>query len=151
MTPERLTIWRTETEDGYDGVLHDLLSPYTESFYLPLLGPTGVAILRKVAREIPGTDHDGITTWDTEEQAACFGVPAERFHHALVRLARLNIGVSSHDDDVFGFPLHLHTLPGSRIAKLPAILRAAHDLWALRGDDRDAGDRGLDRIEELEL
>jgi hypothetical protein len=115
-----------------EAVGHDPRSPYVEQFYLALLGPTLTFLLRRLA--------DGLDAWpdgfeaDTADLAEALGlatVPGGRhgpFARALTRAVRF--GLATPRAGGLAVRRMLPPLTQRQIARLPALLRDAHEQWS---------------------
>lgn len=113
---------------------YDPRSPYAERFWLPVVGPSTLLLLRRFARGL-------------EEHPAGFRVPAAETARALglgagtgrnAPLARTidracTFGLARRTaPDALEVRTHLPRLNPRQLHRLPGVLRDAHDHWLLR-------------------
>ena len=114
-----------------DQLGHDPRSQYVEWFWLSVLGPSTIWLLRRVGDAL---DHapDGFTL-DLNECGAALGLGgAPSRHSAMQRTLRrtLQFGVArAHNDHVIDVRRRLPPLNRTQVSRLPSSLRVAHDEW----------------------
>ena len=119
----RVTTW----VDGLAArVGHDPRSEYAERFWLPVIGPTSLFLLRRMAARLDARP-EGFDQ-DTAELAAELGVgPSRAANSPLARtLGRLDGFRCARwvDDGRIAFRRHLYPLTASQARRLPASLAA---------------------------
>jgi hypothetical protein len=113
---------------------HDPRSEYTEWFWLAVVGPSTVWLLRRIAATF---DHrpDGFEL-EVAECAAALGLTGGAGQNATF-LRTLRRAIQFHlaqriDDHTIQVRRHLPPLTRSQVMRLPSSLRAAHDEWTQR-------------------
>jgi hypothetical protein len=110
----------------------DVLGPYVELFWLPVLGPSATWLLRRMVaglRARPSGFH-----LDLEETARALGLGGvggrrSPFRRALLRCTRY--GVARHQGhDALVVRLVLGPLPDQQLHRLPRSLQVQHQRWA---------------------
>lgn len=102
---------------GYGDV--PVTDPYVDRCWLPVVGPTAIALLRFVARE------DG-QVWQTGELARAVGLGQNRYHlaAAMGRAERFRLARWLDVDHSFNAKVMLPPLPSSLRSRVPArVLR----------------------------
>jgi hypothetical protein len=119
-----------------DSVGHDLRSPYAERFWLPVLGPSTLLLLRRLAERF--AEQPTGFELDVSEAAAELGMGSlvgrnGAFANTLARTVQFGAATT------FGGGLavrrRLPFLPDRHVIRLTEPLRAAHAAW-LSHDDR---------------
>jgi hypothetical protein len=125
-----------------DRVGHDPRSSYVERFWLPVLGPSAIWFLRRLATRLE-RDPDGFDL-PVDETALSLGLGASGSRHAPFRrtVARCCQFKVTHYDEREGALLVRRKLPPltrNQVARLPESLQAAHqaflELQLRRPDD----------------
>jgi hypothetical protein len=125
----RVTRW---PDPVIDHLGHDPRSKYVEWFWLAIVGPSTVWLMRRM---VDALDHapDGFTL-DLTECAAALGIGgAPGRHSAMQRTVRrtLQFGLArARDDQSIDVRRWLPPLTLAQVNRLPSSLRAAHDAWA---------------------
>lgn len=147
-TPATVTLWRHDPVQNPQEPRYGLRSDYAERFYLPVVGPTAMAVLRHVDRVLP---HAGdVQTVTIDQLKARFGVAeSQKMHQVLVRLARFQV-ITSWEDESFGFPMDLPQVTRAQFDRLTDELKVEHSLMVLLGEQRDLSDAAFERFRELE-
>lgn len=102
---------------------HDLRSAYVERYWLPVLGPSAVWLLRRIA---DGFDaHPDGFDLDLAEAAAALGLAgqARRVQRTCERLVAFNVA-QYREEGVLAVRRALPALPPGRVRKLPPALAA---------------------------
>ena len=128
--PQRLLV-RPWEDPVLDHQGHDPRSAYTESFWLPLLGPSATFLARKLASGLE-LDPGGFTL-PADDAARSLGLGARSgrrspFNRTLGRLAQFRLVYMEADDVV----LARRRFPGlsrTQVSKLTPALREAHEAW----------------------
>lgn len=103
---------------------HDVAGRYAEIFWLPVLGPSSLWLLRHAAMHTGGGHHP----WriHTDELSARLGITVTTLTHTIERLARFDQG----DIDANGCTVRLATrlawLGPRSLNRLPVALRDLH-------------------------
>jgi hypothetical protein len=126
-----------------DAVGHDPRSPYVERFWLPVLGPSTVWLLRLIANDL---DHcpDGFEL-NLAETARALGLANNPGRHgpfvgALVRMVQF--GAAQYVPSGLAVRRRLPYLPPRHLERLSAALQTEHVAFVERADrDGSAADR----------
>lgn len=114
-----------------DEIGHDPRSPYVEQFYLALLGPTLTFLLRRVADGLDAWPHGfQVTVHDLAGALGVAGTSGGRngpFGRALDRAVRF--GLAQPRAGGLAVRRRLPPLSHRQVAKLPASLQQAHQVW----------------------
>jgi hypothetical protein len=130
---------------------HDARSPYVERFWLPVLGPSTVWLLRRVAARFD-SEPEGFTL-DLATTAAELGLAEKTartgpFVRSLIRSVQFNAA------QPFGEGLavrrKLPYVPDRHIHRFPEALKAAHREWLAR-EDAVTADQARRRVYGLAL
>jgi hypothetical protein len=118
-----------------DAIGHDPRSPYVERFWLPILGPSTVWLLRHLAGELERSPS-GVRL-DLVETARSLGLANNPGRHgpftgALVRMVQF--GAAQYLPDGLAVRRKLAFLPPRHLDRLPDRLRAEHQIWVDRDD-----------------
>lgn len=118
----------------------DPRSAYVERFWLSLLGPTSVFVMRRFAHEFD-SHPDGFSL-DTEDCARSIGIGIRGgskgpFHRSLDRCARFGL-LRFDDHGVLAVRTRLPALSRNQVARLPWALRPLHEEWQREQADRVA-------------
>ncbi len=116
--------WRDEVIDRHG---HDLRSSYVERFWLPVVGPSVVLFLRRMAADLEHAP-DGIEI-QTAEFALELGLGVKGGRHgplwrAIERACRF--GAASRNGQTLAVRLNINPLSPRQIERLPPALRLAH-------------------------
>lgn len=125
-----VTAW---TDPVIDELGHDPRSQYVEWFWLAVLGPSSVWLLRRIVDALDNAP-DGFVL-DLDECAAALGIGStpgrnSAMQRTLRRLAQFG-AARAHDDRRLEVRRHLPPLNRAQVGRLPSSLRAAHDEWAM--------------------
>lgn len=128
--PRRLLV-RPWEDPVLDQQGHDPRGAYTETFWLPLLGPSATLLARKLAHGLEA-DPDGFTL-PADDAARSLGLGAKGgkrspFNRTLGRLAQFRL-VHLDTEDVVLARRRFPGLTRTQVAKLIPSLREAHDAW----------------------
>jgi hypothetical protein len=115
-----------------DTLGHDPRAPYPETFWLPTLGPTALALLRLLAYRFDRCPEGFVL--DLAETSRCLGL-GERdgrnspIARSLARLVQFDLAVD--DEAEAGLAVRRHVPPINRrhVRRLPVSLQAEHDAW----------------------
>ncbi len=124
---------RAWTDPVIDQLGHDPRSQYVEWFWLSVLGPSSIWLLRRIGDAL---DHapDGFTL-DLEECGAALGIGHTPGRNSAIQrtLRRLQqFGVArAHNDRLVEVRRRLPPLNRTQVGRLPSSLRVAHDDWSL--------------------
>ena len=114
-----------------DQMGHDPRSPYTERFWLPILGPTTTFLLRHLADRLDQCpDGFDLPLADTAH-ALGLGTKGGRnspFLRAIARAVKFN-AIQHSGGSSIAVRRRLAPLTRQQVSRLPAPLRAAHDEW----------------------
>lgn len=133
---------------------HDPRSMYVEMFWLGILGPSAVWLMRYLARLIEDAPSEG--TWlEVQNTALAIGLASGRnrttvFERTIERLVRFNVAstVNSH---TLGVSMNLPGLSSRQIARLPPELVGQHQQWMTNTRSRPDSQVSNARARELAL
>jgi hypothetical protein len=113
-----------------DSLGHDPRSWYVEHFWLPIVGPTGVWLMRRLASDLE-VRPQGFDL-RLEETARALGVGTRRGRHsplgrAIVRCAQFELAASW--GNVLAVRSRMPPLPIRHLMRLPPSLRQMHEAW----------------------
>lgn len=115
-----------------DQLGHDPRSSYVERFWLPVLGPSCLLLLRRLAAELE-LQPDGFTVdvaaWASELGVGMKGGRNGPFWRAIDRSCRF--GAARRNGPRLAVRRRLPPLSSRQVERLPGSLRAAHEAWAL--------------------
>lgn len=117
-----VTAWRDEVVEAHG---HDPRSAYAELFWLPILGPSGLWVYRRLVTMLEATDPIRL---DVDEFGLLFGLGhrAGRIAPVVHTIARLGgFGLARPATDGLAVRLRMGWLSRSQVARLPATLQAA--------------------------
>lgn len=105
----------------------DPRSLYAETFWLPLVGPSTLLLVRWAVHEL-GRHPDGFSV-DAGDVAACLGLgskvgPNSTVERTLARARRFHLARG--DGELLEVRAHLPRLHAGQVSRLPARLQAAH-------------------------
>ena len=102
---------------------HDLRSAYVERYWLPVLGPSAVCLLRRIAGGFDA--HPDGFDLDLAETAAALGLSgqARRVQRTCERLVAFN-AAQYREEGVLAVRRALPALPAGRVRQLPPALAA---------------------------
>ena len=113
-----------------DAVGHDPRSPYVETFWLSILGPSALVLLRKLAaaleREPGGFPLDPVE-WAAEMGLGNKGGPQAPFWRSLDRVCRF--GAADRNGELLAVRRRLAPLTSHQEKRLPVHLRPVHQQW----------------------
>ena len=131
-------------DPSLDETGHDPRSIYVELFWLGILGPTSVWLLRHMARHLEAAeesnalsssryDGDGGIWLEVEQTALAIGLASGRhrgavFTRTIERLVRFNMArtVNGH---TLAVRRNIPSITARQVDRLPSSLRAAHHSW----------------------
>lgn len=130
-------ILRPLLDPAVDAHGYDPRSSYVELFWLGVLGPSSVLLLRRVAT--------GFDAWpegfelDVQETADALGLAAGHRNSAFTRTVQriVQFGMARIGDDGLYVRRRLPQLGARHLARLPTSLRDAHRAWAANGPGDD--------------
>lgn len=131
-TETRDMLWLEPWDDPItDPLGHHPASKYAELFWLPILGPTSLWLLRRVSLLLQ--DSPGGFSVKTQELAQEIGLggwrgPRSPFIRAMQRCCDFKLAVRQEESFVY-VRRHLPTLGRRLVHRLPARLRGIHDGW----------------------
>ena len=116
-----------------DRLGHDPRSPYVERYWLPVLGPSCLLLVRRLAAELEASP-DGFRV-DTMQWACELGLGMRGgrngpFWKSLERASRF--GAARRNGPRLAVRRRLPPLTARQVERLPATLRVTHDEWAAR-------------------
>ena len=116
-----------------DDLGHDPRGAYTERYWLSVIGPTAMWIMRRIA-DLFDTSPDGFAL-DLAHTATTMGLsydrgPASPFGRALNRCVMF--GLAHELSDGYAVRRRVPSVTVRHLMRLPADLRAEHDEWARR-------------------
>ena len=129
--------------DSSNGPTFDPRSYYAETFWLPILGPSTMWLLRKVAERFD-TEPDGFAL-DLIDMSRALGIASKggrnnSFHRAINRVVSFNMG-STIDDKTIAIRRHMPALHGGQTRRLPPRLANLHDETIRQYNHHTAEDR----------
>lgn len=102
---------------------HHATSTYAETYWLPILGPSCLVVLRRVATDLARDMTE--VGYPLEPFGRCFGLAPKGFDRTLQRLAKYGL-VQALGQGRWRIRCHLPPLTLARLDRLPACLAAAH-------------------------
>jgi hypothetical protein len=147
MTLAALLVLRPWPDPLLDRVGHDPRADYVEQFWLPILGPSALLLLRRLVSaldaQVPGPS--GVTsapgpggdaeprTVSVGDLASSLGMgsprgPSGAFYRTLDRLVSFGFAHLV-DDATLAVRTHLPPLTRRQLKRLPEVVRAEHDRW----------------------
>jgi hypothetical protein len=126
-----------------DRVGYDPRSPYVERFWLGVLGPSSIVLLRRLATELEANPAGFVLGLDATARSLGLAVRGGRgstFGRTMLRCSQFRL---LHYDEPGGTLLVRRKLPPltrSQVAKLPPAVQDAHQQWVTRAND-DAADQ----------
>ena len=138
--PESRLIVRPLPDPVLDSLGHDPRSPYVERFWLSILGPSALLLLRRLATRLEASP-EGFEIepleWALELGLGARGGKNGPFWRSVDRACRF--GAARRNAEVLAVRRRLPPLTLRQVERLPAHLRTAHAAWAdgqLRQDRR---------------
>ncbi|MEM7273236.1 MAG: hypothetical protein AAF547_09175 [Actinomycetota bacterium] len=124
----RVTAW---ADPVLDNLGHDPRSPYVERFWLPILGPSCVLLLRRLAADLERSP-DGFLL-ETARLAPALGIGMKGGRNgplwrAVERACRF--GAAQRNGELLAVRRRLPPLTARQTERLPADLAAEHARWA---------------------
>jgi hypothetical protein len=132
-TPPNPTLTvRPWPDEVIDRMGHDPRSVYVERFWLPLLGPSSVLLLRRLATELEANPEE--VALPVQETARSLGLGyrggrTSSFQRTVDRCRQFHLVQLEGDNDVLLARRKLPPLNRGQVARLPDALIAAHDTW----------------------
>lgn len=126
---------------------HEARSPYVERFWLSVLGPTSLWLLRLIATDLERSPRG--TSLDLAAVSAAMGLGYRSGRNAPIArsLDRLVLfAIAKHDGMTFCLRTHLPDLTPNQLRRLPPYLRRAHVAIEAGHVDPASPDRGARRI-----
>jgi hypothetical protein len=133
--PLRVVRW-TGSSVGADG--HDARARYVEQFWLPVLGPTAIWMIRRLADRFDD-EPDGFDL-DLDELALCLGLGPTASRYSPVRraVARcVRFGIARSDGQTLAVLERLPTVSSRHLIRLPIPLQERHRAWMEEHVDAD--------------
>jgi hypothetical protein len=113
-----------------DALGHDPRSAYVEQYWLSVLGPSAILLLRRLANGLEAKP-DGFeldpTEWAQELGLGAKGGRHGPFWRSIDRICRF--GAAQRNDDLLAVRRRLPPLTRRQTERLPDHLRRAHDRW----------------------
>lgn len=124
--PDRVTVVGRPVEDA-DATPFETVGRYSETFWLPVLGPTAMWFLRAAHRYT----HGGATAWDVDADhlAGLLGVDRGQANRTVNRLAAFHLAAWPGDSLLLVVATRLPWLQPGRVRRLPDGLRYLHDAY----------------------
>lgn len=124
---QHITIERLDDE-ALEAIGAPVTSRYCEVFWLPVIGPSALWLLRHAVMHTV----DGPYTVDVDTLARSLGLGAARGIHSplvrtLNRLVQFRCATGGWQTATWKMRTHLPALTDHRLARLPDVLRQAHD------------------------
>lgn len=105
---------------------HTLRSMYVEACWLPIVGPSGVALLRVLPQLWASVGSPATITDDV--LAGMLGIKPDRLHATLRRLTRFGLVATSSDaDGEFDVPIAVPWLTATQLERSPRWARLYHE------------------------
>jgi hypothetical protein len=121
-------------DDVIDRVGHDPRSAYVERFWLPLLGPSSVLLLRRLASELE--DHPAEVSLPVEGTARSLGLGVRggrgsTFLRTVERCRQFQLVHLEDDGRTLLARRKLPPLNRGQVGRLPEAVQAQHERWVL--------------------
>jgi len=134
-----------------DELGHDPRSPYAERFWLAILGPSTLWLLRRLADELERSP-EGFTL-DLAETARSIGVGmrggrSSPFVRSIERSCRFG-ATRLHGNDTLAVRRRLAPLARRQISRLPEALQREHARWVERPPARPTAEQMRERARQL--
>lgn len=123
MAPTELTFGRL-VDPVIDAVGHDGDSDYVERFWLPVLGPSCILVLRRLTRYLR---DDTTVVVEAVEFAGAMGMAPAHLVKTLHRLRTFQLAMCTSESD-WTISVRLPPLARRHLMRLPASLVAAHEI-----------------------
>lgn len=118
-------------------------SPYVDRFWIPTIGPTGVAVLRRLNADLDANGQ-GLVSYHLDDLAAFVGVQdRQKLRRTLKRLVEWNM-LSRPYVATYGLRPWARPLFKSNVDRLPLALQREHEAYTARMDANDEADRGVE-------
>ncbi len=136
---------------GLDLHGHDPRSSYVELFWLGVLGPSSILLLRRLAAGFDAWP-DGFEI-DVHETADALGLAAGQRHSAFTRTVQriVQFGMARRADDGIAVRRRLPTLSPRHLQRLPASIRDTHRDWMAADVAETTGQREHQRAHSVAL
>ncbi|MDH3679746.1 MAG: hypothetical protein OEV40_07330 [Acidimicrobiia bacterium] len=129
--PERRLLVRALHDPVLDALGHDPRSAYVEQYWLSVLGPSAILLLRRLANGLDARP-DGFeldpAAWSLELGLGARGGKHSPFWRTVERICRF--GAAQRNGEVLAVRRRLPPLNKRQIERLPEHLRLAHDRWS---------------------
>jgi hypothetical protein len=128
--PERLwvTAWVDPLVDRFG---HDPRSLYVETFWLGVLGPSTIWLLRRLANLLDA--HPDGTAIDLEDTAGALGIGGRTGRHAPLHRALdrcVTFGMAQHSGTTLAVRRYLPPLARRHLVRLPLSVQQYHAVWS---------------------
>lgn len=122
--PETSEFYVMPTSDEWT---EDVLGYYVERFWLPIVGPSGLVIMRRLAMYAAA----GVPTFhfDTEDFAKSFGLKGPRFMDSIKRMVDFQLMRRDTRYNRIGYALAWPRVPDERSDRWPAWVADEHEQW----------------------
>jgi len=130
-TPAALAV-RPWPDSVLDEIGHDPRSPYVERFWLGVLGPSSVVLLRRIAGELEANPAGFELPLEETAKALGLGMKGGRnspFLRTLARCEQFHMVHVDHADGVLLARRKLPPLTRGQLTRLPEPLQAQHHEW----------------------
>jgi len=120
-----------------DAVGHDPRSPYVETFWLSILGPSALILLRRLAAGLevqPGGFELDPVEWSAELGLGNKGGPQAPFWRSADRICRF--GTARRTGELLAVRRRLAPLTNHQVKRLPTHLQPVHDQWRMAQAER---------------
>jgi len=120
-----------------DAMGHDPRSPYVETFWLSILGPSALILLRRLAAALelqPGGFELEPAEWSAELGLGNKGGPQAPFWRSVDRICRF--GTARRTGELLAVRRRLAPLTHNQIKRLPPHLQPVHQQWQEAQGDR---------------
>lgn len=107
---------------------HDPRSTYAEIFWLPVIGPTSLWLLRRLAWRLEMAKGASFII-DTEDLAVSLGVGVRQIHGSLSRIVQLFHLALWDPDGTLAVQTRMPPLTLKMVSRFPSQLQAAHAAW----------------------
>jgi hypothetical protein len=135
--PEHRLVVRTWPDPVLDNLGHDPRSSYVEQYWLSILGPSAILLLRRLANGLDARP-DGFeldpAQWALELGLGAKGGRHGPFWRSVDRVCRFK--AAQRNGEVLSVRRRMPPLTHRQIERLPEHLRRAHEAWARRQLDQ---------------
>ncbi|MGI9611363.1 MAG: hypothetical protein ACR2QO_00525 [Acidimicrobiales bacterium] len=129
--PHPLLRVRPLADPVLDSLGHDPRSAYVEQYWLSVLGPSAILLVRRLANGIEAQPEGfelNPVEWAQELGLGAKGGRNGPFWRSIDRICRF--GAAQRNDDLLAVRRRLPPLTRRQIERLPDHLRRAHDRWS---------------------